>query len=465
MKTKCFFSSCLFCRVMIYGLLLITLNACGGITQKNRVASDQSGQSAAAFGKWTLVSGDIRLNQPASYGTKGIASGANNPGARYSSISWTDSKGNLWLFGGESGRNNVRLCNDLWKFDGTNWTWVSGDSSPNQPGNYGTKGIAASTNNPGGRYGSISWTDSKGNLWLFGGYGYGPKRLRGYLNDLWKFDGTNWTWVSGDNRIDRRGVHGDKGVAAEANKPGSRSDSVSWIDSKDNLWLFGGSGYAGSGLIGYLNDLWKFDGTSWTWVSGDFKPDQEGVYGVIGVPDKTNIPGARQGSVGWTDSKDNLWLLGGLGADRYRIGGLMNDLWRFDGTNWTWVSGEGSTHNWQGVYGTKGIPDKANKPKARSDSISWIDSKDNLWLFGGVSPNIRQKTLLNDLWKFDGTSWTWVSGYNPENQMRVEDPNDMTHPRTRLGSVSWTDNKGNLWLFGGRRVSSDYFNDLWKFEP
>lgn len=61
------------------------------------------------------------------------------------------------------------------------WTWVSGSNALNQPGVYGTQGVASTTNIPGARYGSISWVDSSDNLWLFGG-----NNNTGYLNDLWK---------------------------------------------------------------------------------------------------------------------------------------------------------------------------------------------------------------------------------------------------------------------------------------
>ena len=49
---------------------------------------------------------------------------------------------------------------------------MSGSSSTNQPGVYGTKGVASSINVPGARSGAVSWTDNSRNLWLFGGYGY-----------------------------------------------------------------------------------------------------------------------------------------------------------------------------------------------------------------------------------------------------------------------------------------------------
>ena len=65
--------------------------------------------------------------------------------------------------------------------------------------------------------------------------------LSGYLNDLWKFDGSNWSWISGDNTVDSLGVYGVKGVASPSNVPGARRYAMSWTDSNGALWLFGGN--------------------------------------------------------------------------------------------------------------------------------------------------------------------------------------------------------------------------------
>lgn len=40
---------------------------------------------------------------------------------------------------------------------------------------------------PGAREGAAAWTDNSGNLWLFGGYGYGADLFAGHLNDLWVY--------------------------------------------------------------------------------------------------------------------------------------------------------------------------------------------------------------------------------------------------------------------------------------
>jgi hypothetical protein len=137
--------------------------------------------------EWTWVSGSDSPNQSGIYGNIGEASPNNTPGARQTSISWSDPSGNLWLFGGLE-PNSSSYFNDLWKFNITdkNWTWVSGGKLPNQLGIYGEMGVTSQNKVPGGRESEISWYDSAGNLWLFGGFGYGTSG-KGFLNDLWKF--------------------------------------------------------------------------------------------------------------------------------------------------------------------------------------------------------------------------------------------------------------------------------------
>ena len=202
------------------------------------------------------------------------------------------------------------------------WTWVSGSNQPGQGGVYGMKGVAAPGNIPGARQGAVSWTDSSGNLWLFGGYG---TSVSGYLNDLWKWDISSgqWTWVSGSSLKSQAGTYGTKGVAAAENAPGARHHSVSWTDSTGNLWLFGGGFYSSE-----LNDLWKWSiaGGKWTWVSGSNQADQVGTYGTKGTAARENVPGAREKSVSWIDSSGNLWLFGGNGNAASGSGDL-NDLW------------------------------------------------------------------------------------------------------------------------------------------
>ena len=350
------------------------------------------------------------------------------------------------------------------------WTWVAGSDTTRQPGVYGTKGTAAAANYPGARRYSVCWNDAAGTVWIFGGIGYDGSGSNGYLNDLWKFDGTRWTWVSGSSITNQASVYGTKGTADTANIPGARERSVGWMDAAGNLWLFGGLEYDGAGSTGSLNDLWKFDGTSWTWVSGSTNRDQTGTYGILGTADAANIPGARYSAAVWTDASGNFWLFGGYGYPASGSRGKLNDLWKFNGTNWTWVAGS-SGINRTGTYGTQGTADAANIPGARSSAIRWTDASGNFWLFGGNGYGAGSNGYLNDLWKFDGTSWAWVSGSSGINQTGTYGTKGTADaaniPGARMAGSGCTDAAGNLWLFGGEGYpasgSTGSLNDLWKY--
>ena len=229
---------------------------------------------AQTTNQWTWMGGNKVADQSGRYGTKGVASTNNYPGTRFGSIYFSDKNGNFWLFGGTGidAAGNGGLLNDLWKFDGTNWTWVSGSNIVNQSGTRATRGTPNPANTPGSRQNGAGGVDNNGNIWIFGGEGYfdttqiiGPASTGDALNDLWKFDGYNWTWMAGSNTIDQISNYGIKGSPSTNNSPGARSQPLSWKDNAGNFWLWGGYGKIfGSDRIftkhyGYLNDLWKFN--------------------------------------------------------------------------------------------------------------------------------------------------------------------------------------------------------------
>ncbi|MBE0644968.1 MAG: hypothetical protein IH600_12870, partial [Bacteroidetes bacterium] len=208
----------------------------------------------------------------------------------------------------------------------------------------------------------------------------------------------------------------------------------------------------------------------WTWMGGSKVVNQTGVYGTMGTPDATNYPGSRYGHVTWTDHAGCFWMFGGRG---YSIGslGLLNDLWKYDPSTgfWTWMKGA-STTGATGVYGTLSTPDVLNTPSARYFSTAWIDASGDLWLFGGSNGSNH----FNDLWKYTiaNGAWTWMSGSNQANQSgnygTIGVPLSTNTPGARRASISWVDNDGKFWIFGGL---IDYgttwhsFNDLWQYDP
>ena len=354
--------------------------------------------------QWTWISGSNAVNGRGVYGTIGVGAGGNVPGARSEGTYFTDSNHNFWLFGGEgydsTGTFGVGL-NDLWQYSTstTQWTWMGGSETANAPANYGTLGVAAPTNAPSARFGSVGWVDGHDVVWLFGGGG------PAFNNDLWKFDPASleWTWEGGSNVGNQSGVYGAQGVADSSNIPGGRELMVSWTDKQGNFWLFGGWGVDPTQAIGAgtFNDLWEYNSTTnqWTWVSGSNTSGQQGVYGQLGTASASNVPGSRYGGVSWTDAAGNLWLFGGLSADSVGNNLLFNDLWKFNisSKQWTWVAGS-SSPNAVGQYGTLGMGAAGNTPGAREGGVTWVDGSGNLWLFGGIG--LSAASAENDLWRW-----------------------------------------------------------------
>jgi N-acetylneuraminic acid mutarotase len=438
----------------------------------------------AALYAWAWISGSDLANEAGVYGERGEADPSNVPGSRAGAASWTDLAGRLWLFGGWSDVPYYQgIYNDLWAYDPATreWTWHSGSSLVNRTGSYGTMGVPDPLNYPGARIDAAAWTGPDGDLWLFGGFGYGiDPNTAGELSDLWRYDIATgeWTWVSGNRGLYWGGYYGTKGIADPSNKPGGRQDAVSWTNADGRLWLFGGRGYDSSGHFGWLNDLWKYEiaTNEWTWESGSDSRDPTAVYGVKGEPDPANIPGGRQSAVAWSDPQSRLWLFGGTGYDAAHLVGRLNDLWRYDTVSreWTWISGS-DVRNKLGIYGARGVAEPSNAPGARYKAVSWIGDGGRLWLFGGLGYDayVNGDRSLNDLWSFDLATfeWTWVSGSDAGNQLGVYGIRGVADPANTPGArreaVSWVDLHGHLWLFGGHGQASigvgGVLNDLWKF--
>ena len=218
--------------------------------------------------QWVWQGGSGVVGAAASYGAQGVAAAGNNPGAREGSAKWTDAAGNLWLFGGDSlAAQNWEEFNDLWSYSPTTglWTWVGGSNTAANAGSYGTLGVAAASNLPPARTVPISWMDSAGVFWLFGGAQLNSNgSYLAVFNDLWSYNPTTglWTWVGGSSTPNAAGVYGTQGIAATSNVPGARLGGSVWLDAGGNVWLFGGLGLGQSGLTQEYNDLWEYSPAS-----------------------------------------------------------------------------------------------------------------------------------------------------------------------------------------------------------
>ncbi len=342
------------------------------------------------------------------------------------------------------------------------WTWMKGDNiAGGGLGNYGTKGVAALTNEPPGRYQPAYWTDLNGNFWLYGGYS-----SMGEVNDLWKFDPlTNmWTWMSGfQGTSNNMGNYGPIGVPGVNYCPSARGYGTNcWTDKNNNLWLLGGTN---SG-----DDLWKYDiaTNEWTLVKGSNNFAVQPVYGVKGVPDINNTPGVIvETKSGYVDDQNNLWM----------IGNGTELLWRYGINNnqWTWMKGDNSMSS--ANFGVKGVEAATNQPISRYSYTKWRDVDGNFYIFAGLATGLFGSGEMNDVWKFNPNTnnWTWVSGTQVPNDNGTtpakctKNVADVPAARYENQTVSTVGCASAFWSFGGFRTDTSTFtqyfmNDLWLYD-
>jgi len=423
--------------------------------------------SFSQVGQWTWMNGSNTLNSARHSGTEDVFDSLNTPLGLYEACEWTDKQGNFWLYGGVDHLYGINGF--LWKFNPliSQWAYM-GFAGVDEPGNYGIQGIESPANDPGCRgYGAMTWVDTSGNLWLFGGEAFDANLNVGGKSDLWKYNLSNgeWTWMKGPYLVSDLGFYGIKGFASPSNNPKSRTEcSITWSDADNNLWLYGGEFNSG-----FLNDLWKYNVNTneWTWVKGDSTVNHAPLYGAQGISDTSNSPGSRVCYSKWQSFNGDLWLFGGenhLGA--------LNDLWKYNiqTNSWTWIDGDTIVNDTTTLINGQCFSSIDNMPHSRFENRAcWILGCDNFDFFGGWG--VYNNNSFNDIWNYSviTNSWSLINGTVLSNQIPYYGSknvsNALNNPGGRAGSVGWRDNSGNLWLFGGAIDSNSFctHNDMWRF--
>lgn len=252
------------------------------------------------------------------------------------------------------------------------------------------------------------------------------------------------------------GVYGIKNERNFSNYPGSRKQSVVW--QKDGIvYLFGGFGFAKSGSVGYLNDLWKYDSltNTWTWINGNDY--------INSVDNLTHI-GARCCSGSWVDG-DDLYLSFGFGTynDSKTIK-ERNDVWLYSLVKQEWYFVQGNTN----------FNSPTNEFIERSGALIWVNPVTNeVWLYGGY--NSELKRYFSDTWYWNRTQTRWIRKssikYNVYSQFESDRnlPSSKNLPSSRCCSVTWIDRNGYMLLYGGYGIvdekgSVDFLNDVWAMD-
>jgi hypothetical protein len=263
------------------------------------------------------------------------------------------------------------VVGDTWTWDGTQWTQV------NSPGE----------TPPARIYVAMAFDPVRSAMTLFGGV-----TNYGWQNDTWRFDGS--TWIQEDfNAPD------ELQSAMFAREPNSLGTAV----------LFGGGNEYGFSST----QTWRWTGSGWTLLH----------------PEHTPLP-RQAGTIVFDTIRNVTTLFGGL-VDTYGQPGTRqnynaNDVWNWDGTDWTPVNPPQSPPGRVGAMG------------------AFNAARGQLVVFGGLGDS----GLLSDTWTWDGNNWT---EQHPAN----------SPPARFSGSMAYDVATQQVVLFGGTVYNTQYFNDTW----
>ncbi len=114
-------------------------------------------------------------------------------------------------------------------------------------------------------------------------------------------------------------------------------------------------------MSGYLNDLWYFNASGWTFISGNDTRDCASTLSALDAPSASEYPACGTRISGWATSPADLYFVTGLAYSGY-----LNDVYQYT---------DGQPSTWTLLH-----PGDLTK---RVDSAS-TSSNGKTWLFGGT---------------------------------------------------------------------------------
>ena len=301
----------------------------------------------------------------------------------------------------------------------------------------GSANVPAPRSNPSWVYDSVT-----GRFLLYGGFGTTGRynEFPQPIGDSWLWDGSAWKPVSSVTPSPRFGT------------------AATFDDSRKVVLLFGG--FTGSGADSPYTDTWTFDGTRWLQMG----PAQSPPHGfplkmtfdsahriAVLLLVQVSYAGAPASVQTWTWDGNN-WSQSATAAQPpvdANTGGVAlaydpgrktvvcfgsSATWTFDGTNWTRLSTNtgtpstqfvmsrddaksnivlfdsgGGTWTWNGTKWTPANPIHSPGPR-QGMAMSYDSAHGVVTLFGGQTGQGSELQHHNDIWSWDGTDWTHVSG-------------------------------------------------------
>ena len=357
------------------------------------------------------------------------------PGRTNHALAYDSGRDRLVLLGGDLRDSGPALLADTWEWDADRWRRMEpedpeGDGEPNRRWTH-----------------ALVYDASRRRVVLVGGNMDVPGMPNTYMaaRDLWEWDGVSWA----------RRWHAD-----EADGPrGRQSPAAAYDPLRERILLYGGT----SGWGDVLNDLWEWDGATWTELHP--APASDGGR-PMGLEDVLMAYHAPSGGlvVAGAGSADGAWLLAGdnwtrpprhpdplgwslqdecsLAAGRPEDGVLLfggSSTGEFADIRRDYARRVGGLR--ENIGGQPGLT-----PTGRvAGGMAYDDQRRVFVLFGGRCGEdwTRRDDALpcGDTWEYAGRQWS---------QRAPDDPEGDGDPSARSGhTLAWLAATGETMLFGG----------------
>jgi hypothetical protein len=266
-----------------------------------------------------------------------------SPPARYgAAMAYDVARGQVVLFGGNTGKGIAGDLDDTWTWNGNTWTQ---ERPATHPGDR--------------RWAVMAYDAARGQVVLFGG----SHSRDAEFGDTWTWDGSTWT----------------RHPQSPENSPPARYQTTMAYDAaRGEVVMFGGGGRDGSSL----GDTWTWNGSIWTRRSPAGSPSARRGAAMTCFPSPVSDTPEPPSSTG--GCADGILLFGGFGPGGQGdlSVGPFGDTWTWDGSTWTQER-------------------QATGPSARSRASMTHDGAGHIVLFGGDSLNGE----VGDTWIWLGRTW------------------------------------------------------------
>jgi hypothetical protein len=252
-----------------------------------------------------------------------------------------------------------------------------------------------------------------------------------------------------------RPVSGQTSGTNRASPPGRAHHTVFYDEARERVMVAGGGAVDSRRNSSLFNDLWSFDGTTWTPLAPSGDPlagmriatdGQHRAYSLGGFNDTAAVGVLRvlendrwrrvgahpslviaEGGFVFDAARSRFVAFGGSGQGR-----TLPDTWEYDGTRWSKLA--------------------AASPPARSSHVMVYDPRrKRTVIFGGMGVRRGEDPapIFADTWELDGTTWSQVQ---------------VAGPPPRLGAGAAFDSKRGVVLMFGGANHDGVLNDLWSWD-